>query len=326
MRELRLDKPVPITEQIWPEGTEPVVSVFNWVYNHADFVRQSIDSILMQETTFPVEIIIHDDASNDGTTDLVREYQSRHPHLFRNVIRDTNAWSTGRSVMSPMITKTRGTFIATTHGDDYWTCRYKLHKQLKVFDDHKDILICGAPCQVLDSETKRATETTPLPCRDVQFIKAANYFPGSSTSPWIHTCTRLIPKYALVGIPEEFMIDTLMLHWLVTKYPNHFIAYIPEVAAVYRLHGNGVWSAMSATNKTNALLSIYRRASTLYKGPRKQLLLEKACEQADIARKRLDFSPWSFVKISAQYWRLKWRVATSRFISRLRAKIPTVSK
>ena len=60
-----------IIDQTWPDSTIPIVSVFNWVYNHKDFIRESIESILMQETTFPVEIIIQDDASNDGTREII---------------------------------------------------------------------------------------------------------------------------------------------------------------------------------------------------------------------------------------------------------------
>ena len=133
-----LDKPIQITEQNWSSGTAPVLSVFNWVYNHKDFIRESIESILIQKTTFQVEIIIHDDASNDGTKEIILEYQEKHPQLFRNILHDENQWSQGKSVMTPLFEKPRGEYIALTHGDDYWTDPYKLQKQVDFLEGNPE--------------------------------------------------------------------------------------------------------------------------------------------------------------------------------------------
>lgn len=149
----RLTRPVKITEQAWPEGTRPLVSVFNWTYNHAAFIRESIESILIQETTFPVEIIIHDDASNDGTTDVVREFEERHPQLFRNIIHRENQWSQGRSVMTPMFTAPRGEFLALAHGDDFWKEASKLEKQVEMLEKHSRCSGAFHRCAMTDQET-----------------------------------------------------------------------------------------------------------------------------------------------------------------------------
>ncbi len=125
-----LDKPTTITEQVWPEHTIPVVSVFNWVYNHKAYIRESIESILVQKTTFPIEIIIHDDASNDGTAEIIKEYEIKHPHLFKNILHKENQWSQGKNVMVPLFDKPRGKYIALTHGDDYWKDVLMLQKQV----------------------------------------------------------------------------------------------------------------------------------------------------------------------------------------------------
>ena len=145
----RLPHPVRLTEQVWPEGTVPAVSVFNWAYNHVDFIRESIDSILMQETTFPVEIIIHDDASTDGTTEIIREYEAKYPQLFRNIIQTGNQWSQGKSVMDPMFTAPRGEFIALAHGDDYWTSPHKLQKQVVLLESKPQASGCFARASIV---------------------------------------------------------------------------------------------------------------------------------------------------------------------------------
>jgi len=85
-----LENPVRITEQKWPEGTQPVVSIFCITYNHEKYIRDAIEGFLMQETTFPVEIFIHDDASSDKTQQIIHEYQERYPWLFKIIFQKEN--------------------------------------------------------------------------------------------------------------------------------------------------------------------------------------------------------------------------------------------
>lgn len=139
----KLKKPIPIVEQNWDEDLIPTLTVFNWVYNHKDFIRESIESILIQKTTFKVEIIIHDDASKDGTKEIVLEYQKKHPHLFKNILQDENQWSQGKSVMKPLFEKSRGKYVALAHGDDYWIDPLKLQKQYQILENNKSIAVCA---------------------------------------------------------------------------------------------------------------------------------------------------------------------------------------
>ena len=58
---------------------EPMVSICCAAYNHAPYIAQALDSFLAQETDFGVEILVHDDASTDGTQAILRAYARRHP-------------------------------------------------------------------------------------------------------------------------------------------------------------------------------------------------------------------------------------------------------
>ena len=91
----RLEKPVRISEQVWPDGTVPVVSIFCITYNHVNFIRDAIEGFLIQQTSFPVEIFIHDDASTDGTAEIVKKYAEKYPTLFWTVLQKENQWSKG---------------------------------------------------------------------------------------------------------------------------------------------------------------------------------------------------------------------------------------
>ncbi len=139
----RLEKPVRITEQVWPEGTVPVVTIRCITYQHVNFIQHAIEGFLMQETTFPVEIIINDDASTDGTAEIVKEYADKHPQLFRTILQKENQYSQGSEVLARVRNRInemqRGEFIALCEGDDFWTEATKLEKQFKILQNAPDV-------------------------------------------------------------------------------------------------------------------------------------------------------------------------------------------
>ena len=86
------------------KDTRPVsVDVSCMVYNHGNYLRQALDSILMQETDFPVRIIIHDDASTDGTAQIIRAYAERFPDIIRPIFQTVNQYSQGISIFNNYI-------------------------------------------------------------------------------------------------------------------------------------------------------------------------------------------------------------------------------
>lgn len=70
--------------------SQPLVSVVCTTYNHELYIRECLDGFVMQRTNFPIEIIVHDDASTDSTAAIVKEYEKKHPHLFNNIYRTEN--------------------------------------------------------------------------------------------------------------------------------------------------------------------------------------------------------------------------------------------
>ena len=75
----------------------------------------------MQETSFEYEIIVHDDASNDGTREILEEYALKYPTIFKLILQDENQYSKGIDVMSILFSYATGKYIAMCEGDDYWT-------------------------------------------------------------------------------------------------------------------------------------------------------------------------------------------------------------
>jgi glycosyltransferase involved in cell wall biosynthesis len=134
-----LDEPIPITSQQWREGTIPLVSISCLTYNHENYIRDAIEGFLMQKTTFPVEILIHDDASTDKTAEIVREYEKKYPQLIKAIYQTENQYSKGIGVSTTFqFPRARGKYIALCEGDDYWTDPLKLQKQVDFLEENNE--------------------------------------------------------------------------------------------------------------------------------------------------------------------------------------------
>ena len=109
----------------------PLVSISCITYNHAPFIRQCLDGFLIQKTNFAFEIVIHDDASSDGSKEIIEEYVNRHPDIIFPMFQVENQYSKGMRGMTFRFNfpRCRGKYIALCDGDDYWTDETKLQKQ-----------------------------------------------------------------------------------------------------------------------------------------------------------------------------------------------------
>ena len=117
----------------------PTVTICNLVYNHEKWLRRCFDGFVMQRTSFPFEVLSHDDASTDGSADIVREYEARYPDIFRPIYQTENQYSKGRGIFIPiLLPKVRGEYIALCEGDDYWTDPDKLQMQVDFLESHPD--------------------------------------------------------------------------------------------------------------------------------------------------------------------------------------------
>ncbi|MGN1340563.1 MAG: glycosyltransferase family 2 protein, partial [Oscillospiraceae bacterium] len=127
-----------------------LVSVVLVCYNQEKYIAQALDSVLMQKTDFPFEIIVGDDASGDTTPDIVMQRCEQYPDRIRFIRRETNIGATRNAYELMLLC--RGRYIAYLEGDDYWTDEYKLQKQADFLIGHPDYLGCTSRFHVVDSE------------------------------------------------------------------------------------------------------------------------------------------------------------------------------
>lgn len=122
---------------------KPLVSICCLSYNHASFIRQSFEGMLMQQGV-DFEILVHDDCSTDGTTDIVREYAAKYPNIIFPLYEDVNQYQNGKAGEIDFFNykRARGKYIAYCEGDDYWTDPLKLQKQVAFMENHPDYSVC----------------------------------------------------------------------------------------------------------------------------------------------------------------------------------------
>ena len=113
-------------------------------YNHGEFIKEAMNGIMMQETSFPIEVVVGDDFSTDNTLNIIREFSNTENidiHILdrpRGEDYDLKRQELGRLYnFQNIIENCKGKYIAILDGDDYWTDPLKLQKQVDFLENNK---------------------------------------------------------------------------------------------------------------------------------------------------------------------------------------------
>ena len=168
----------------------PLVSICSITYNHAPYIRQCLDGFLMQKTNFKYEIIIHDDASTDGTTEIIKEYAEKYPDLITPVFQTENQYSKGlRGFFAKFVfPHAKGKYIALCEGDDFWIDPYKLQKQVDFMEANPEYSMCFHSIKEILDESVKDILSKPI----MQELKIKDYDGIEILKKWtIPTCSVL---------------------------------------------------------------------------------------------------------------------------------------
>lgn len=246
--------------QSWDWGKGILVSIDCSTFNHENFISQALDSFLMQKTTFPFEIIVHDDASTDKTPEIIKEYEKKFPNLFVCIYQKENQFSKkGINIWADItFPKARGKYIALCEGDDYWTDPYKLQKQVDFLEANPEYVLSAHRYKIFDEEKNYYSDDYGAKLfkdNTIGFdITIDNLF-----DPWLtKTLTVVFRRDELdLSIVKHYNYfrDTHLIFHLIMKgkgYVHNFFG------GVYRLHENGIHGKVDNFKKIKTYYLIYK--------------------------------------------------------------------
>ncbi|MDM1096706.1 glycosyltransferase [Myroides odoratimimus] len=226
---------------------EVVVSICCITYNHVSYIEEAIESFLNQEVDFGVEILINDDASVDGTSQIIVKYTALYPHIIKPIIQDSNQYSKGVRGMniSYNFPRCKGKYIALCEGDDYWTYEKKLLDQVNYLENHVNYAMCFHNALVIDDVKNVSYEFNNLEIGEVTGKEVLQRWivPTASVvfrSEVILTLQSLDMKNIIFG-------DIVMFLGAIEYGKAYYIS--KESWSVYRKHVGGVTFKKKITEK-----------------------------------------------------------------------------
>ena len=231
-----------------------MVSVTLLTYNHADYVRQTLEGIVKQKTNFKFEVIVGDDCSKDSTQEILREYGEKYPDIFNMVLRPENIGATKN--LYDLLKRCKGKYIAGLEGDDYWTDPLKLQKQIDILESNSDLIACVTnTCKVdkkgnlLEQKKENVVQGNKEGIYDIyDFFKMPQHQYPTATIVYraIHQ-NEIRSKYSHTENP--FLGDWTL--WIILHSYGKFY-YLDEVTAAYRTNPTSLTHTVNRVARAKA--------------------------------------------------------------------------
>jgi len=221
---------------------QPLVTVCCITYNHRSYITDALEGFLSQITNFSFEILVRDDCSTDGTSEILIEYQKKYPNILRLIRENENTYSKGVKPFPVLYKLAKGDFLALCEGDDYWTDPNKLQYQYDSLLKHPQCELCIHPAQVIDiangkqyrlwdyGDREKIFSTDEIIECNGQFAPTSSYFFRKEVAErlpeWFY-------KIAPVG---DFFIE-------VFGSVSGGCLYLPRTMSTYRLGHTGSWTS-----------------------------------------------------------------------------------
>lgn len=214
-----------------------ILSVVMITYKHENYIKKAIDSVLNQETNFEFELLISNDNSPDSTDEIILKIVRDHPKssCIKYINNKINIGM--MSNFTNTLKKSKGKYIALCEGDDYWTDRQKLQKQVDFLEANTDFAICFHNVNIdkNNSIEKDTITNVPRTITSIEDLSKGNY---------IHTCSVVYRNNMFKSYPEYFYnapVGDYFLHMLNSRFGK--IYCLQETMAHYRVHDTSYWSS-----------------------------------------------------------------------------------
>ncbi len=217
----------------------PLVSICCITYNHERYLSEALESFLRQKAGFGIEILVHEDASTDGTAEIVRHYQRTFPGRVVGVFQTVNQYSKGVDVSRILWNRARGKYIAWCEGDDYWLDDEKLSKQVEFMEHNPDFTLCVHAAQLISDSGRHRGYVCPS-AHDRDFDVPEVISAGGALFP---SSSMLFTRQSVLSLPDyyercSFKDYPLVMHLAL----QGGVRYLSDCMSVYRGARDG-WTA-----------------------------------------------------------------------------------
>jgi glycosyltransferase involved in cell wall biosynthesis len=218
----------------------PKLSVLTLTYNHASFIDECIESVLAQQVDFPMQHIIADDGSDDGTQDIILEYAAKYPHIVP-VFQKTRSY--GRRNVQALFDMCRTEYAAICDGDDYFTDPLKLQTQVNFLDKYKDCALCFHVVRVMYEDFPEREDLYPPVEGLPRGIRPFYYLSDIIKHNLMQTNSAMYRWRFKNGLPDWFRSDLCPgdWYWHILHAETGKIGFINKTMSVYRRHPQGLY-------------------------------------------------------------------------------------
>jgi glycosyltransferase involved in cell wall biosynthesis len=239
------------------------IAVVCLTYNHEQVLGRCLDSILAQDAIDDVDIILHDDASIDGTAEIVKEYSKRYPKTITPILQADNQYSQGVNILIhyilPNITSE---YVAFCEGDDFWTDRRKLSLQLSKLEEMQEVDACFHSHEIFDNCSQTFSDSSQKGYGGLDRLIGAYEFVRKGSGS-IATNSLFIRASTFRKNVRRFQKAPTNDYYLKLSgfFENRRAYFISRSMSAYRVNVKGSWSqrAVSFDRKqlTNQILRHY---------------------------------------------------------------------
>lgn len=211
-----------------------MVSVLCTAYNHEKFIKDAIEGVVSQKTNFKYELIIHDDASTDGTAKIIKGYASKYPGLIRTVFQSENQYQRCNIYQTFLFPNINGKYVAFCEGDDYWTDPDKLQMQVDILEANETYSMCMHNAVKRNYETGSESLLDTFPEEGVH-SQVAQVQAGLGTD-FPAFASYVVRASLLEGIPDFFFASKVLDYPLRQYFANcGEVYYFKKPMSVYRV-------------------------------------------------------------------------------------------
>jgi len=248
-----------------------MVSVCVVTYNHEKFIKETLDSILSQNTDFCFDIVIGEDCSLDHTREIIIKYQKKYPDLIKLIISSSNVGAQQNGART--LNACHGKYIAVCDGDDYWTDPYKLQKQVDFLETNEEYTLCASRFMHIDENSNILGEGPTLdPLRIDQHDEYNRQFENFTLDDYLSYPYNIFQYSSVLfrniddltfGMDKGIYGGDLILSINLLKKGRAFY-FLDDYFSTYRIHANGVWNKNGKIKKAKIKVADYKKLRILY--------------------------------------------------------------